>query len=126
MCNQTKHKERKNFCLYCLQRFSSKDILINHKENCISIDGVRVLIMPKADDIVHFKNYHKKLPVPFVIYANFEAITKRCMVVKQIGVVHTPKLIKLTKTVVMDIKLSVVTMMNTQNQRGCIVYDQNF
>ena len=33
--------------------------------------------MPKADDMVHFKNYHKQLPVPFVIYADFEAITKK-------------------------------------------------
>ena len=33
--------------------------------------------MPKADDIVHFKNYHKQLPVPLVIYADFEAITEK-------------------------------------------------
>ena len=33
--------------------------------------------MPKADDMVHFRNYHKQLPVPFVIYADFEAITKK-------------------------------------------------
>ena len=42
------------------------------------------------------------------------------MVVNQIVVVHRPKLIRLTKTVVMKMKLSVVTMMNTQNQPGCI------
>ena len=31
--NQTKHKERKHFCMYCLQCFSSEQVLTNHKEN---------------------------------------------------------------------------------------------
>ena len=39
MYNQTKHKERKHFCMYCLQRFKSEIVLINHKENCITING---------------------------------------------------------------------------------------
>ena len=33
--------------------------------------------MPKADDMVHFKNYHKQLPIQFVVYADFEAITEK-------------------------------------------------
>lgn len=33
MYNQTKHKERKHFCMYCLQCFSSARVLNNHKEN---------------------------------------------------------------------------------------------
>ena len=33
--------------------------------------------MPKADDKVHFKNYHKGLEAAFVIYADFEAINKK-------------------------------------------------
>ena len=34
--------------------------------------------MPKqGDNILKFNNFHKQLPVPFVIYANFEAITKK-------------------------------------------------
>jgi len=35
MYNQTKHKERKHFCMYCLQCFSSERIMIKHKDNCI-------------------------------------------------------------------------------------------
>ena len=35
MYNQTKHKERKHFCMYCLQCFSSDQVLTNDKENCI-------------------------------------------------------------------------------------------
>ena len=34
--------------------------------------------MPKqGDNILKFNNFHKELPVPFVIYADFEAITKK-------------------------------------------------
>ena len=57
--------------------FKSDTVLINHKENCITINGAQAIKMSKADDMVHFKNYHKQLPVPFVVYADLEAITKK-------------------------------------------------
>jgi len=77
MYNQTKHKERKHFCLYCLQCFSSERILMNHKENCIQVNGEQAIEMPNKDNILKFTNHHKQLPVPFVIYADLEAITKK-------------------------------------------------
>ena len=33
MYNQTKHKNKKHFCMYCLQCFSSERILANHVNN---------------------------------------------------------------------------------------------
>ena len=75
MYNQTKHRERKHFCMHCLQCFRYEKALINHKENCITI--AQAIKMPKADDKAHFKNYHKGLEVPFVIYADFEAINEQ-------------------------------------------------
>ena len=34
--------------------------------------------MPKkGENILKFNNFHKQLPVPFVIYADFEAIMKK-------------------------------------------------
>ena len=39
MYNQSKHKERKHFCMYCLQCFSSERILANHVNNCLTING---------------------------------------------------------------------------------------
>ena len=77
MYNQTKHKERKHFCMHCLLCFKSEIVLNNHTENCIIINGAQAIKMSKADDMVHFKNYQKQLPVPFVIYADFEGITKK-------------------------------------------------
>ena len=78
MYNQTKHKEKKHFCMYCLQCFSSESILVKHANNCLTINGSQAINMPKqGDNILKFNNFHKQLPVPFVIYADFEAITKK-------------------------------------------------
>ena len=78
MYNQTKHKERKHFCMHCLQCFSSERVLTDHKENCIQVNGTQAIKMPtKGDNILKFNNFHKQLPVPFVIYADFEAITEK-------------------------------------------------
>ena len=78
MYNQTKHKERKHFCMHCLQCFSSERVLTDHKENCIQVNGTQAIKMPTKDDnILKFNNFHKQLPVPFVIYADFEAITEK-------------------------------------------------
>ena len=78
MHNQSKHKERKHFCMYCLQCFSSERILANRIYNCLTINGAQAIHMPKqGENILKFSNFHKQLPVPFVIYADFEAITKK-------------------------------------------------
>ena len=78
MYNQTKHKERKHFCMYCLQCFSSERVLTDHKENCIQVNGTQAIKMPTKDNsILKFNNFHKQLPVPFVIYSDFEAITEK-------------------------------------------------
>ena len=77
MFNQTKHEHRKYFCMYCLQCFSREDVLTEHKNNCISINGKQAINMPEKGDKVYFKNRHKQLPIPFVIYADFEALTEK-------------------------------------------------
>ena len=77
MYKKTKHKERKNFCMCCLQCFSSERILEEHKVNCIKINGVQSIKMPQPGTKISFRNYSKQLPAPFVIYADFEAITEK-------------------------------------------------
>ena len=84
MYNQSKHKERKHFCMYCLQCFSSERVLVKHANNCLTINGAQAINMPKqGENILKFNNFHKQLPVPFVIYADFEAITKKVQGCKQ-------------------------------------------
>ena len=75
MYNQTKHKERKHFCVYCLQCFRYEKALINYKENCITIKSAQAIKMPKADGI--FRNCNKGLAAPYVIYTDFEAINEK-------------------------------------------------
>ena len=78
MYNQTKHKERKHFCMHCLQCFSSERVLTDHKENCIQVNGTQAVKMPeKNNNILKFVNFHKQIQVPFVIYSDFEAITEK-------------------------------------------------
>ena len=72
MYNQSKHKERKHFCMYCPQCFSSERILANHVNNCLTINGAQAINMPKqGENILKFNNFHKQLPVPFVNICRF-------------------------------------------------------
>ena len=77
MFDQTKHNCKKHFCMYCLQCFSREDVLAEHVKNCLSINGKQAIKMPKKGQHVNFRNYHKQIPTPFVIYADFEAITEK-------------------------------------------------
>ena len=78
MFAQTNHEHRKHFCMHCLQCFSSERVLNDHKDNCIQVNGTQAVKMPTKDNnILKFNNFHKQQPVPFVIYADFEAITEK-------------------------------------------------
>ena len=70
MFHKTKNKNKKWFCKSCLQCFSSENVLIKHKENCLSINGKQSVKLEKG--IIKFENYFKQIPVPFKIYADFE------------------------------------------------------
>ena len=41
MFNKAKNRNKKHFCKCCLQCFSSKEILIEHKKYCLVINGKR-------------------------------------------------------------------------------------
>ena len=73
----TKSHHRKRFCLHCLQPFTSEGHLEAHKRDCLIINGTQRIEMPKEGSQVYFWNHKKRLPVPFVIYADFEALTRK-------------------------------------------------
>ena len=52
-----------------IQCFSSENLLIKHKENCLSINGKESVKLEKG--MIKFENYLKQIPVPFKFYANF-------------------------------------------------------
>ena len=79
-CNKYQHLN--HYCLYCLRNFYTKNSLEKHQENCIAINGVQAIDLPQpyidkngVERIpsIYLKNYHKHLPRPFVIYADFES-----------------------------------------------------
>ena len=76
MFQKTKKKNKKWFCRSCLQSFSSKNVLIKHKEGCLRINGKQSVKLEKG--IIEFENYSKQIPVPFKTYADFECNFKRC------------------------------------------------
>ena len=62
-------------CKFCLQCFSSEKVLIQHKKNCLIINGKQSVKLKSG--LISFKNYFKQIPVPFKIYADFECILKK-------------------------------------------------
>ena len=75
MFHKTNNKNKKWFCRNRLQCFSSKNVLIKHRENCLSINGKQSVKLEER--IIKFENYFKQLPVPFKIYADFECNLKK-------------------------------------------------
>ena len=75
MFNKTKYKGKKYFCKNCLQCFSSKKILSEHKEDCLVINGKQSVELEGG--FIIFKNYSKQIPAPFKIYADFECILEK-------------------------------------------------
>ena len=65
MFQKTKDTNKKYFCESCLQSFSSKKVLIKHKEDCLSINGMQSVKVEEG--IIEFENCFKQLPVPFKI-----------------------------------------------------------
>ena len=70
MFNKTKHKNKKHFWRYRLQCFSSKRVLVEHKETCLKINGKQTVKLRSG--AIKFKNQFKQLAVLFKISADFE------------------------------------------------------
>ena len=60
MYDHTLHCGRKHFC-YCLQAFSTEEILKSHIKDCFKINGKQRIIMAKKGEFVNFKNYERKI-----------------------------------------------------------------
>ena len=63
------------FCNCCLQCFNSEKILMEHKKDCLVINGKQSVKLKSSS--IRFKNYSKQIHVPFKIYADFECILKK-------------------------------------------------
>ena len=59
MFHKTKNKNKEYICKSCLQCFSSKKVLNNHKEVCLSNNGAQSVRLKKWT--IEFKNYFEKI-----------------------------------------------------------------
>ena len=69
------HKGKRFVCKYCCNSFPSEKTLKTHIEYCSLQKAVKV-VMPKMGEKICFKNFGRKMRVPFVVYADFECFTR--------------------------------------------------
>ena len=62
-------------CKRCFSHFTKEELLEKHIKYC-SNSQTALITMPKPNTYLYFKNYYKQLPIPFVVYADFECFTK--------------------------------------------------
>ena len=64
-------------CMRCLSRMYSKRKFDLHVENCRGTEDYprQVLVLPEPGSSIKFKNVRHQMRFPFVIYADFEAMT---------------------------------------------------
>ena len=62
-------------CKRCFTHFTKDELLQKHIKYC-SNNAVAFVKMPEEGTMLYFKNYEKQLPIPFVVYADFECFTK--------------------------------------------------
>ena len=68
----TKDTTRKlHFCKKCFNHYTKEELLKKHITYC-SNNETATAIMPAKNSILKFKHHFKKLPLPFVIYTDFE------------------------------------------------------
>ena len=71
----TSDRRKIHICKKCLSHFTKKYLFKKHSKYCSKNETVAVK-MPTKNTILNFQNHFKKLPIPFVIYADFECFTK--------------------------------------------------
>ena len=71
----TRTEEPIQICKRCFSHFTKEELLDKHIKYCYN-NATAVVKMPEPNTMLYFKNYHKQLPIPFVVYADFECFTK--------------------------------------------------
>ena len=69
------HKEGTHICFRCLNPFWSHKSLEKHQEYCRNHEAVKIN-MPEKGTILRFKHHERSEKLPFIIYADTEALIK--------------------------------------------------
>ena len=73
--SNSKPKHKQHFCLNCLEGFNLEERRDKHFEYCKDNKAVRIE-MPEEGSFVEFHDGQNQFKVPFIMYADFEAILK--------------------------------------------------
>ena len=67
------------YCMLCLSRFTKAHVLVEHEKHCNGVNGrpTRIDMPEEGNNNLTFKNYHKQMKAPYVIYADFEAVVRK-------------------------------------------------
>ena len=71
----TSDRRKIHICKECLSHFTKQDLFEKHLTYCRQNETVAVKMLIK-NTFPNFKHHFKKLPIPFVVYADFECFTK--------------------------------------------------
>ncbi len=71
----SKKKNKKHFCLNCMNGFGTEKILVAHQEFCLKRKP-QTEVFPNPGETLKFKNYERLHDVPFAVYADFECLVK--------------------------------------------------
>ena len=77
--DQTKHNDSKHFCERCLHGFSRRELLERHQPECKGLlkSPTKIELPKEGENKMAFKNYHKQMKSPYVVYADFECVLKK-------------------------------------------------
>ncbi len=71
----SKKKNKKHFCLNCMNGFGTEKIPTTHQEVCLKRKPQNE-VFPNPGEITKLKNYERLHDVPFAVYADFESFLK--------------------------------------------------
>ncbi len=69
-----KSNKTKYFCKRCLHGFTSEKLLSKHSDDCIA-EPTRIVLPTEENKWMTFSNVKHQFKVPFIVYADFEALT---------------------------------------------------
>ena len=76
-------KGRKYFCKYCIQHFNSEERLQKHVTDCMVLTKCQAIEMPVEGECLKFKSFRETIKIPFVIYADLEALLEKLTVLEK-------------------------------------------
>ena len=77
--DQTKNSNAKHYSMLCLTGFSRADLLESHKKilQWSEWKADKDRDAERGENTVAFQNHHKQMKVPYLIYADFEALVRK-------------------------------------------------